>query len=302
MSLSADQQNFAASAQEWDGAVEEPLTIHPLAGEHEAEALAFLAARPVHTVFMSGCIRDNGVVSELNRGTFYGCRNLEGRLEGVALIGHATLVETRSDAALAAFARFARGCPLAYMILGEQEKVELFWNHFARDEHKPHRVCREILFEQKFPLEGYEKVRGLCLATADDLPALLPVYGAMIAEESGVNPLDVDPDGYRERWLRRIEQDRVWVWMEDGRLIFNADIISDTPECIYLEGVYVSPEERGKGYGLRGLSQLGGILLERTRSLCLFVNEQNHRAQAFYHRAGYARAGQYDTIFLGWKS
>lgn len=302
MSLSVDPRHPAASAQGWDGAAEVPLTIHPLTGEHEAEALAFLAARPVHTVFMSGCIRDNGLVSELNRGTFYGCRNQEGLLKGVALIGHATLVETRSDSALAAFARFARSCPLAYMILGEQEKVELFWKHFGRDEQKPPRVCREILFEQKHAHKGFGKVLGLRRATPDDLPTLLPVYGAMIAEESGVNPLDVDPQGYRQRWLRRIEQDRVWVWMENGRLIFNADIISDTPECIYLEGIYVNPEDRGKGYGLRGLSQLGATLLERTRSLCLFVNAENERAQAFYRRAGYALAGHYDTIFLGWKN
>ena len=80
------------------------LAARPLAAAEEAEVLSFLAARPVHTVTMASFIRDNGLVSPLNRGAFYGCRDAEGRLVGVALVGHATLVETESDAALAAFA------------------------------------------------------------------------------------------------------------------------------------------------------------------------------------------------------
>ena len=60
---------------------------------------------------MAGFIRDNGVVSPLNRGTFYACRDVAGRLEGVAHIGHATLVEARSEAALSAFAHLAQRYP-----------------------------------------------------------------------------------------------------------------------------------------------------------------------------------------------
>ena len=67
-----------------------------LTNEHQPEILAFLAARPLHTVIMAGHIRDNGVVSAFNRGTFHAYRGLQGSLEGVALIGHATLMETRS--------------------------------------------------------------------------------------------------------------------------------------------------------------------------------------------------------------
>ncbi|MCA1604905.1 MAG: hypothetical protein LC775_05385, partial [Acidobacteria bacterium] len=67
------------------------------------EVLAFLAERPVQTVCMSGFIRDNGLVSPHNRGTFYGVRNSEDRLEGVALIGHATLIEARTHRAMQEF-------------------------------------------------------------------------------------------------------------------------------------------------------------------------------------------------------
>jgi predicted GNAT family acetyltransferase len=67
---------------------------------------------------------------------------------------------------------------------------------------------------------------------------------------------------------------------------------------IYLEGIYVNPSERGKGYGLRCLSQLSRELLLRAKSLCLLVNEQNGQARAFYQRAGYKLHSHYDTIYL----
>jgi hypothetical protein len=78
------------------------VSIQKLSAEDQHEVLAFLAERPLHTIFMTGFIRDNGLVSPLNRGTFYACRNEEGHLEGVSLIGHATLIETRSSRALEA--------------------------------------------------------------------------------------------------------------------------------------------------------------------------------------------------------
>src|SRR6266851_1145487 len=77
------------------------VSLIELTEEERNEVLAFLAERPVHTVCIAGFIRDNGLVSPFNRGTFYGCRNSDGRLEGVALIGHATLIEARTARAMA---------------------------------------------------------------------------------------------------------------------------------------------------------------------------------------------------------
>lgn len=279
-----------------------PVRVEALEKKHESEVLRFLGERPTHTVFMAGFIRDNGLVSHLNRGTFYSCRDSQGRLEGVALIGHFTLVETRSEDALAAFARLTQECPSAHMILGEQDTVETFWRHFAQTGRTPRRVGRELLLERQLPIEPFEAVRGLRQATPNDLPRVLPVNAQMVLEESGVNPMEADPQGFHERWLRRIDQGRVWLWTENGRLIFNATVMSEAPDVCYLEGIYVNPSERGRGYGLRCLSQLSSQLLNNTRSLCLFVNEQNRGAQEFYRKAGYIECGLYDTIFLHLKN
>ena len=82
--------------------------IRELRNEHRIETLAFLAIRPVHTVVMTSFINDNGIESTLNRGKFFGYRNATGTLEGVALIGHTTLLEARSVEALRALAFCAR--------------------------------------------------------------------------------------------------------------------------------------------------------------------------------------------------
>ena len=89
----------------FDQAAISPFKACPLFKGQEAEALEFLAAHPLHNVYMAGFIRDNGLVSPFNRGTFYACRDEAGRIEGVALIGHVTQLDVRTERAMEAFAR-----------------------------------------------------------------------------------------------------------------------------------------------------------------------------------------------------
>jgi ribosomal protein S18 acetylase RimI-like enzyme len=277
------------------------LRVETLTYENEREVLAFLsAADSVQAIFMTSMMRDNGLESPFNRGTFYGARHTtDRRLAGVALIGHATLVETSDSDALKVFAQAARACPRTHVYLGEEERIKQFWRHYARGGQLPRLVCREILFELRDEFVFFtEEVKGLRLATLDDLSLVMPVQAQMAFEESGVNPMERDAVGFRLRCARRIEQERVFVWIEDGCLLFKADILADTERAVYLEGVYTAPSERNLSYGSRCLSQMARTLLSRTRSIMLLVNEQNPQALAFYRRAGFQFGGYYDTIYL----
>src|SRR5713101_2544173 len=109
----------------------EACMIGELYEEDQSEALQFLAARPIHTVFLSSLIRDNGLASPHNRGSFYACRDTQGQLEGVGLLGHATVIEARTETAVSAFARLARNCFNAHLIRGERETINHFWQHYA---------------------------------------------------------------------------------------------------------------------------------------------------------------------------
>ena len=276
-----------------------PPHVHPLTESHpEAEVLDFLSGRPAQAVIMGGLIRDNGFESPFNRGTFHACRDSAGRLEGVALVGHAVYVAADTPRALKAFALLAQGQHNAHMILGEQAMVGRFWSHYAPAGQSPRVFSREVLFEQRWPVSAREPAAGLRRATLDDLLLVMPVHAAMAYEESGVNPIDVDLNGFRMRCARRIEHGRVWVLVEGGNLLFKADVVSDTPECVYLEGVYVAPASRQKGLGLRCISQLSCELLERTKTVSALVNEQNLAAQALFQKSGFKLRGRYDTVFL----
>jgi uncharacterized protein len=274
------------------------LILQKLTAEDEGEVMAFLSERPVHTFGMSGFIRSNGVVSPHNHGEFYACRDEEGELQGVALIGRYILVETRTDAAVEAFAHLAQNCRDAHMLLGEQDQVETFWSYYADRGQSPRLNCREYLFEQRWPVEVKPAVPGLRLATIDDLDLIVPAHAQIAFDESGIDPLQVDPERFRQRCARRIELGQSWVLVEDGRLIFKAEVVSDTPEIIYLEGIWVDPQERGRGIGSRCISHLSRNLLLRSSSVCLLVNEKNRSARAFYEKAGFKFISYYDTIYL----
>jgi hypothetical protein len=121
--------------------------LRPLGNADEQEVLEFLNVRPVHTVAMASFIRDNGIESADNRGRFYGYRNVCGTLEAVALIGHTTLVEARSEDSLLAFAIAARcsETPIHFM-MADGQTIETFWNLYAGGSRAPRLVCPELLF------------------------------------------------------------------------------------------------------------------------------------------------------------
>ena len=276
----------------------EPCAIDELVSEDEPEVLNFLAVRPLHTVVMASMIRDNGVVSPQNRGSFYACRTAQGELEGVALVGHVTVIEARTETALSTFARLTRHCLNTHLVRGERETIQRFWSYYANAGQEPRRISRELLVEQREAFPSLEPVADLRRATLGDLDQVLQINSAMAFQEGGTSPLNRDPGGFRHRTARRIEQNRVWVWVSEGRLIFKADIIAETPDVAYLEGVYVHAEERMKGYGRRCLTQLGRTLLTRNKSICLTINQENKKALAFYTKAGYQLHSDYETIYL----
>jgi len=118
------------------------------------EALSFLAVRPVQTVVMTSFILDNGMVSELHRGEFFGYRNAAGELEGIALIGHSTLVEARTEDALTALAIAARrsSTPI-HLIMSNGSDAQRFHQYLTGGTSEPRLTCVEALFEARLPME-----------------------------------------------------------------------------------------------------------------------------------------------------
>src|SRR5687767_11801082 len=172
-----------------------PIYVKPLADHERSEVLQFLSQRAIHTVSMMSLIQDNAMVHPLNRGTFYGYRDTQGQLEGVALVGHATLMETVSDRALSLLAQVAQQCPTTHLIMGEKERVAEFWSHYASAGRHQRLACREWLYELSRPSAPLGRASGLRPAVASELELVMPIQAELAFAESGVNPMHVDPKG-----------------------------------------------------------------------------------------------------------
>jgi uncharacterized protein len=273
--------------------------VNELTERERDEVLKFLSVRPVHTVVMTSFINDNGMQSELNRGKFYGYRNVAGELEGVALIGHSTLVEARSDAALKAFAFKAKTSKTPiHLIMSHGRAAETFWNFYSDGLTAPRLTCVERLFEVSFPFMVRKGEADLRNATMDELIPVAEAQAEVAFMECGVDPMKKDREGFLNRVARRIEQGRVFVMFEGDKLVFKADIIAETDQVVYLEGIYVAPEFRGKGIGSACLADLTLNLLNRVENVCLLSNVEFEAAHKSYFKAGYRATDQCTTLFV----
>jgi GNAT superfamily N-acetyltransferase len=269
-----------------------------LTNSDTAEVLTFLAVRPVHTVVMTSFINDNGIESDLNRGKFFGFRNYKGELEGIALIGHSTLVETRTEAALIGLALKARYSETnIHLVMSSGDAAERFWS-YATDGAAPRLTCREALFETAFPFAVPAKVEGLRMADPSEVLPIAEAQAEVAFIESGVDPMARDSEGFLKRVARRIEQGRIYVVFDGDELVFKTDVIAETAECAYLEGVYVSEKLRGKGIGPRCLANVTLDLLERVSNVCLLSNVEFESAHRSFAKAGFKRTDECVTLFV----
>lgn len=273
--------------------------LHELRTENTAEVLAFLSARPVHTVVMSSFIADNGIESELNRGKFYGYRNAAGELEGVALIGHSTLVEARSDEALRALAVIARNSETPiHLVMSSGDAANDFWQEMTGGLTQPRLTCTEALFDVSFPFPVRKTDREVKNADVSHLIEVAEAQAEVALIECGVDPMVRDREGFLKRVARRIEQNRVFVVTDGDEVVFKADIIAETAEVIYLEGVWVNERYRGQGIGSECLAVLTLELLSRAAHVCMLSNVEFKGAHRSFEKAGYKNTDHCTTLFV----
>lgn len=273
--------------------------ISELKTRDQKEVLAFLNMRPVHTVVMASFINDNGIESSLNRGKFFGYRGSDGSLEGVALIGHSTLVEARSDAALTALAFTARASETPiHLVMSSGDSAQTFWNRYTNGLTEPRLTCTELLFELNFPFQVQKCEWNVRLATPEELLQVAEAQAEVAEIECGLNPMAKDREGFLKRVMRRIEQGRIFVVFDNGKLVFKADIIAETDNVIYLEGIYTGHDYRGQGIGSRCLAALNLQLVERVENICMLSNVDFEYAHKSFAKAGYKHSDQCTTLFV----
>jgi predicted GNAT family acetyltransferase len=134
----------------------------------------------------------------------------------------------------------------------------------------------------------------------DELGILLPASVAMFTEEVGVSP--VGPDGgaaYRARVSELIALGRAFARIEDGQVVFKAEIGSVTPLACQVQGVWVRPELRGRGLATAGMA---AVVAEALRNVApvvsLYVNDFSTPARAAYRRVGFAETATFASVLF----
>jgi len=86
--------------------------------------------------------------------------------------------------------------------------------------------------------------------------------------------------------------------MKGGELIFKTDITAETPESIYMEGLWVNPKARGKAYGKRCMATLSRQLGSGSQVVSAFVESDTPLFESFYRKAGFFEIDEYAKIYL----
>ena len=270
--------------------------VRELHEEDRDEVMSLLHRDPVQSVILRGLILDHGLCAPELRGSFYGYYE-NNQLVGVALIGH-QIVVFGVDEALPYFAHKAvevkaRG----YLMLGPQAQIEALWNHLAQQGRATRRVSAQRLYVCQKPRQTPDRLQ-LLRANFAELDVIVDAQAEMALEESGLDPRLSDLAGFRHRIAERIERKRVWVKIEEGKVIFKADLFSDTPETVYLEGIWVHPEYRQRGIAKSCMEELVQRLLKDHQAVCLIANEEETAAHRVYEHAGFTQVAAYEARFL----
>jgi predicted GNAT family acetyltransferase len=128
-------------------------------------------------------------------------------------------------------------------------------------------------------------------ATVGDLDQLVPACAAMHKEEVGIDPLERDSAGYRERIKELIDRRRSVVRVEDGLIVSKCEFSAVSDDAVQLMGVWTHPQFRRRGISSATLREVCGHLFRRGKNVTLFVNDFNLPAVSLYETIGFQRIG-----------
>jgi predicted GNAT family acetyltransferase len=272
--------------------------------ESDEEAVhRLLATDPVAACVLAGRVESAGTAAASLGAPLWGFGT--GReLDAVCLAGANLIpfaVAGAEHAAAAAFAERARRAGRrCSTIVGPAAAVAPLWDlllpHWgpARD-HRPRQPLMAI--DRPPAVAAESRVRPVRPA---EIETLLPAAVAMFTEEVGVSPLRVDGGaGYRARVTELVRAGQSLAWIEDGEVLFKAEIGAVSRAACQVQGVWVAPAHRGRGIGTAGTA----AVVEYARAVIapvvsLYVNDFNGQARAAYRRVGFDEVGQYASVLF----
>ena len=261
---------------------------------------AILDADPVANVFVSARVRAAGLNPARLGAEMWGYTERR-RLVSLCYAGANLVPVAATPEALRVFADRARWqgrrCS---SIVGPAEMVEPLWERL-----EPHwgparaiRARQPVMATSRAPdVPADAEVRRV---RVDERDILLPACVAMFTEEVGVSPNGGDGGAlYRARVTELIRGGRAFARITDGTVEFKAEIGAITPHACQIQGVWVPPHLRGRGYSTAGMSAVIAAALKAfSPVVTLYVNDFNAPARATYHRVGMSDVGAFMSVLF----
>jgi uncharacterized protein len=264
------------------------------------EVLALCDRDPIANIFVAARVRAAGVDPSRMGGQLWGYSD-GGQVTALCYSGaNLVPVEAGPDAVTAFASRARMQGRRCSSIVGPAEAVSQLWSELAPAWGTPRdiRPVQPVLAMSGPPaIEPDPLVR---LVRPAELDVVLPSCIAMFTEEVGVSP--IGPDGgaaYRARVAELVAAGRSLARIEDGQVVFKAEIGAVTPHACQVQGVWVPPALRGRGHASRGMA---AVVAFARRSLApvvsLYVNDFNVSARAAYQRAGFTEVGTFMSVLF----
>ncbi|RKN38829.1 GNAT family N-acetyltransferase [Streptomyces hoynatensis] len=277
-------------------------TLRVLGPADLGAALGVLDKDPVANAFVTARVLDSGLEAPYLGGEMWGYQR-RGRLLALCYSGANLVPVCAGPAAVRAFAaRALRQGRVCSSIVGPAGPTARLWAHLE-PRWGP---AREVRARQPLMVTGAvppgitpdPQVRPV---RKDEMELVLPAAVAMFTEEVGVSPLDA-PDGgltYQARVAETVGTGRCFARVEDGRVVFKAEIGAITPGTCQLQGVWTAPDRRGHGLATAGLATvLRHALQEIAPLVSLYVNDFNAPALAVYRRLGFTESGALMSVLF----
>ncbi len=263
-------------------------------------AIAVCDTDPVANVFVASRIRALGLEAGRVGAQIWGFEQ-GGQLTSLCYAGANLVPVQATSAAVAVFAdralRQGRRCS---SIVGPSAAVTELWG-LLRPHWGPARDVRAA--QPLMAIDGPPQVApdpAVRRVRSDEIDILMPACVAMFTEEVGVSPMAGDGGAaYRARVTELIRAGRAFARIEDGRVIFKAEVGAATPQACQVQGVWVRPEFRGRGLAAPGMA---AVVIEARRSISpvvsLYVNDFNAPGRATYRRAGFREIGEFMSVLF----
>jgi uncharacterized protein len=264
------------------------------------DVLTILDADPVANVFVSSRVHACGL-DQYRLGAQLCGYDSDAGLESLCYFGANVVPIAASGEALHAFAERARAqgrrCS---SIVGPADMVQEFWRLLSPQWDSPRaiRSAQPVMATSTPPaVAGDPAVRPVTMA---DFDLIYPACVAMFTEEVGVSPNTGDGGAlYRARVAELIRAGRAFARIDDGRVVFKAEIGAVTPYACQIQGVWVPPELRGRRHSVHGMATVVAAALRSIApTVTLYVNDYNTPARATYRRVGFTDVGTFTSVLF----